>query len=94
MDTIELEARTKLAINLGDMAALMIKREPPFANLQPPDEVTPFLFQKYLEYFDEIDESVKQSILNMFIDYSRGYYPRSSRSRRKDQFQFEISSTC
>ena len=86
MDTIELEARTKLAINLGDMAALMIKREPPFDTIQPPVEATPYFYRKYWEYYDEIDASMKKSILSMLIQSSRDDIKRQAGVSEKTSF--------
>lgn len=71
MDDKEKRIRHALAQSLGDLAESIIRRDPPYGDIPIQQEVMGFTYKKYLQYYDEIDISLRQRILDMLIATAR-----------------------
>jgi hypothetical protein len=71
MEDYENSIRQNLACTLGDLSEVIIRRLPPFDTLSLQNEVMPYFYMKYLQYFDEVEVSLREQILARLIDYAR-----------------------
>lgn len=71
MDKAEIKVRRLLAERIGDLAEVMIMNEPPFENLPLYTQVVSYFYSKYLQYKDELSETLKNRILSEEIDYAK-----------------------
>lgn len=71
MEADEQTIRRDLAYTLSAMAESVMKREPPFDRLPLQPEVAPYLYRKYLQYFDELEVSLRERVFASQIEYAR-----------------------
>lgn len=71
MEDYEKRIRAELVETLGILSEKLIRREPPFDTLPLQHEIIPYFYEKYLEYFDEIEIDLRSKILERLVDYAK-----------------------
>lgn len=71
MDEKEKRARYYLARTLGDLSESIIRRLPPFEQMELQPEVISYFYQKYIQYSDELEDTLRHKVLLMLIDYAK-----------------------
>ena len=81
----EKELRYRIAETLGELAEEILRRKAPFDKLPLQEEVAGSLYMKYCEYYDEIDEVLKEKFIGLEVECSK-YLIRDSLIGEKEAF--------
>mgnify|MGYP000858752280 FL=1 len=71
MEADEQTIRRDLACTLSAMAESVMKREPPFDRMPLQPEVAPYLYRKYLQYFDELEVLLRDRVYASLAEHAR-----------------------
>ena len=71
MDKCNFKKRQLFANRIGNLAELMILRKPPFENLPLYTQIISYVYSKYLQYNDELPETLRENIISEEIEYAK-----------------------